>query len=88
MRKMNGRIKQYLDSFFTNDVPAELVREAGGDAAKAAREWIAWWFEENGHESELNVEELRETLDMTPTELEPIVRDWFAEECEAEMEAE
>lgn len=77
---MESRIKQYLDNFFTNDIPSELVREAGGDAAKAAREWIAWWFEENGHESELNVEELRETLDMTPAELEPIVRDWFAEE--------
>lgn len=84
MRPMESRIKQYLDSFFTNDIPAELVREAGGDAAKAAREWIAWWFEENGCESELNVEELRETLNMSPAELEPIVCDWFAEEYEAE----
>lgn len=84
MIEMESRIKQYLDNFFTNDVPAELVREAGGDAAKAAREWIAWWFEENGYESAMNVEELREVLDMSPAELEPIVRDWFTEEYEAE----
>ena len=81
---MESRIKQYLDPYFMNDVPAELVREASGDAAKAAREWIAWWFEENGYESAMNVEELREALDMSPAELEPIVRDWFAEEYEAE----
>ena len=58
-----------------HDTPEALVAQAGGDIAKAAREWVAWWFGgvagDVGDEEEarLNRGRLHDAYDMTPDQM-------------------
>lgn len=70
---------EYLDGFFSDAVPSDLVSEAYGDPERAADRWIRDTFVRGSH-AESNTARLRETLDIGPDELRDAVAQWLAQE--------
>lgn len=80
-----SEVREYLDPYFANDVPAELIAEAGG-VDEAVDEWTQWWFGEGDGSCGCGVDnqaDLAEHLGITPRDLKPLVARYMVEDSRA-----
>lgn len=69
----------YLDRFFEETPPSDMVSDSLGDPRKAAEKWIRETYRESDM-AQSNVEGLRETLGIGPEQLVDTVENWFRQE--------
>lgn len=80
-----SEVREYLDPFFCDDIPAELIAEAGG-VDEAVDEWVQWWYGEGDGSCGEGVEnkaDLAEHLGITPKDLKPLVARYMVEDSRA-----
>ena len=67
-------MEEFIGPMFAQETPDDLVEGCGGDIAKAADEWTAFWFEGSDPQCDANRQRLRQQYGMNPKGM----RQWMA----------